>query len=103
MGKLVSELSRIIEGDLNGSMKSKWVNVLKMTTFIACKLTEALEAKYHKASADILVTGRVSNEQLFKVGIGLGEITDNSAKDIDQKNCHRNLNHHHCHPSHNSF
>lgn len=61
MGKLVSELGRIIDGDLNSSMKHKWVNVVKMNTFIACKLTEALENKCSKASADVLVTGRVSS------------------------------------------
>lgn len=60
MGKLVTDLSSITYGDLSGSMKHKWVNVVKMNTFIACKLTEALETKYNKASADILITGRVS-------------------------------------------
>lgn len=61
MEKLVSNLGRTIDGDLNGSMKHKWVNVVKMNTFIACKLTEALETKFNKASADIIVTGRVSS------------------------------------------
>lgn len=61
MEKLVSNLGRTIDGDLSGSMKHKWVNVVKMNTFIACKLTEALETKFNKASADIIVTGRVSS------------------------------------------
>lgn len=61
MGKLVSELGHIIDSDLNGSMKHRWVNVLKMNTFIACKLTEALETKCSKASEDIIVPRRVSN------------------------------------------
>ena len=60
MEKMVSELGRIIEGDLTVSVKSKWLNIVKMTTFIACKLTEAMESKYSKTSADVLQTGRVS-------------------------------------------
>lgn len=57
MGKLVSEVGHIIDGDLTGSSKAKWLNIIKMTTFIACKLIDAMENKYNNTS-DILVTGK---------------------------------------------
>lgn len=67
MGKLVSELGRVIDGDLTGLVKHKWLNIVKMTTFIACKLTEAMENKCNKTSSDVLVTGRVSRKIIIEI------------------------------------
>ncbi|KAG0724408.1 Condensin complex subunit 1 [Chionoecetes opilio] len=68
MGELVSKLGRITNGDVTGPLKLKWLNIVKMTTFIACKLTEAMENKYNKTSADVVVTGRGKKKAVKDAG-----------------------------------
>lgn len=61
MSKVTAELALLLdEGDLSSKERHQWLNVLKMTTYIACNLTESFENEYNKPSTDTLVLGKVS-------------------------------------------
>ncbi|XP_068224486.1 condensin complex subunit 1 [Palaemon carinicauda] len=53
MTKLASEISPVVEGnDMSSSERLTWLNIVKMTTYIACTLTEAFEKHSNKPSLD---------------------------------------------------
>ncbi|XP_042876759.1 condensin complex subunit 1-like [Penaeus japonicus] len=59
MSKVTAELALLLdEGDLSSKERHQWLNVLKMTTYIACNLTESFENEYNKPSTDTLVLGK---------------------------------------------
>ncbi|XP_047488430.1 condensin complex subunit 1-like isoform X2 [Penaeus chinensis] len=59
MSKVTAELALLLdEGDLSAKERHQWLNVLKMTTYIACNLTESFENEYNKPSTDTLVLGK---------------------------------------------
>lgn len=60
MSKVTAELALLLdEGDLSTKERHQWLNVLKMTTYIACNLTESFENEYNKPSTDTLLLGKV--------------------------------------------
>nr|XP_053639720.1 condensin complex subunit 1-like [Cherax quadricarinatus] len=59
MAKVTAELSLLLDGgDLSGRDKHRWLNILKMTTYLACNLTEAFENKHNKPTTDTVLTGK---------------------------------------------
>nr|XP_045604996.1 condensin complex subunit 1-like [Procambarus clarkii] len=58
MGKLSAELALLLDGEMSGREKHNWLNVLKMTTYLACNLTEAFENNYNKPTTDTLLLGK---------------------------------------------
>ncbi|ROT63466.1 hypothetical protein C7M84_018678 [Penaeus vannamei] len=59
MSKVTAELALLLdEGDLSAKERHQWLNVLKMTTYIACNLTESFENEYNKPSTDTLLLGK---------------------------------------------
>ncbi|XP_064081670.1 condensin complex subunit 1-like [Macrobrachium nipponense] len=59
--KLSSEISPVVdENDMSSSDRHRWLNILKMTTYIACTLTEAFEKHSNKPTLDtaLITKGR---------------------------------------------
>lgn len=65
MSRVTAELALLLdERDMSGREKHCWLNVLKMTTYLACNLTEAFENNHNKLTTDTLLLGKVSNNCL---------------------------------------
>ncbi|KAG7154190.1 Condensin complex subunit 1-like [Homarus americanus] len=59
MAKMTAELALVLdERDMSSSEKLRWLNILKMNTYLACNLTEAFENDYNKPTTDTLLLGK---------------------------------------------
>ncbi|KAK4295273.1 hypothetical protein Pmani_032152 [Petrolisthes manimaculis] len=56
---LLKELEgKLDEENISGSEKHQWLNILKMTTYLACNLMEAFEKNHNKPTIDTIQIGK---------------------------------------------
>ena len=60
MNRMTLDVAKVLdEGDISPDDRKSWLNILKMTTYIASHLTEAFEKQHNKPTIDTLATGKV--------------------------------------------